>query len=597
VKINKVIISNWRSIVSESVEFNDLMIFIGQNNHGKSNVLSSLLFFFGEIGLQDLDFNNLAIELWVEIEFDELNEEEKSTFQKYLTAKNRIRVRKSAKRGEGFSYHGYLEEPDEDFLKEESISTYLKREEADRLPLSKFLPSSGRITKDLFKSAQSQYILEQGDLIKFRYRLESNNFLGAKNVAKAIFGDLFFIPSIKKASDELSTRGNSVFGQLYSRVINKMSESDPKFIEAKKRISELSKILNKNTDDGMPNLDRPQDLTSLEKLLDDELKSWNTKIDIQITPPNVEDIFRLGANVWVDDGIKTDIERKGHGLQRALVFALIKAWSKTLKADRDDIVAIADKSGESSSNKRKASKSTYFIFEEPELFLHPQAQREWFSSLVALSMNESQIVLCTHSSSFLDLEYHKSICIVKKESVGEGTKVLQCTTDIFQGLEDRKTFNLSYWINPDRSELFFAKKIILLEGPTDKSVVPLLAQKIDSFRHDYTLIDCGGKTLMPQYITLLNKFNLKYVVVYDKDHQEGKGLPDIETADKHSQLIEDAIHSELGKSITFDNDIEEEIGLINKTEKNKPYIAIKHVDSAEFVIKDSLKEKIEDIYS
>ena len=59
-KIKKVEISNWRSIVHETILFDDLMIFIGQNNHGKSNVLSALLFFFGEIGLQDLDFNNLS---------------------------------------------------------------------------------------------------------------------------------------------------------------------------------------------------------------------------------------------------------------------------------------------------------------------------------------------------------------------------------------------------------------------------------------------------------------------------------------------------------------------------------------------------------
>jgi len=55
----------------------------------------------------------------------------------------------------------------------------------------------------------------------------------------------------------------------------------------------------------------------LENLLDEELISWNTKIDIQISTPNVDDIFRVGANVSIDDGIKTDISRKGHGLDRA----------------------------------------------------------------------------------------------------------------------------------------------------------------------------------------------------------------------------------------------------------------------------------------
>lgn len=597
-KIKKVEIYNWRSFVQETILFDDLMIFIGQNNHGKSNVLSALLFFFGEIGLQDLDFNSSSSELWVEVEFVDLNEEENITFQKYVTTSNSIKVRKLAKKGEGYSYHGYLEEPNEVWLMEDNISNYTARDVAQELPLYNFLPTSGRITRESFKQAQVDYIQNNRDSISFDYKLETSNFLGAKNVAKGIFGDLFFIPSIKRASDELSAKGNSVFNQLYSRVINKMSESDPKFIEAKQKITELSKILNKKTDDGQPNQNRPADLTSLERLLDNELKSWEAKIDIEITPPNVDDIFKVGASVWIDDGIKTDIERKGHGLQRALIFALLKAWSKILKQERESQSESNEEAVSSQGkSRRKASKATYFIFEEPELFLHPQAQKELFSSLVALSKDDTQIILCTHSSSFLGLEHYKSICIVKKDSVLEGSKILQYTDELFLDSEEKKRFNLSYWINPDRSELFFAKKIILLEGQTDKSVIPLLAKKLDVFRYDYTLIDCASKNTIPQYINLLNKFRLKYVVVYDKDHQTGKSADAIASANKSSNLIENSIDTNLGKSIIFNNDIEEEIGLTEKVSSSKAYVAINHIEKETFQISDTFKEKIMKIFN
>jgi AAA15 family ATPase/GTPase len=597
-KIHKIEIYNWRSIIYNSIYFRDLMIFIGQNNHGKSNILSSLLFFFGEIGLQDLDFYGSSNELWVEIEFNDLKGGEKVTFQKYVTVSNTIKVRKSAKKGEGFAYNGYLQKPNEDWLKEENIPNYTNQASARNLPLYQYLPDSGRITKDAFKQAQIEYINNHLNYISFEYNLETNNFLGAKNVAKGMFGDLFFIPSIKKASEELTAKGNSVFGQLYSRVINKMSESDPKFIEAKKRITEFSKILNKTTDDGQPNNNRPSDLTSLETLLDEELKSWKAKIDIEITPPNVDDIFRVGTNVWIDDGIKTDIERKGHGLQRALIFALFKAWSKILKQDRE--VSTESEEYENASEvrvqKRGASKSTYFIFEEPELFLHPQAQKELFSSLVALSVAESQVILCTHSSSFIGLEHHESICIVIKESFDEGTKILQCKESLFSKLEEKKRFNLSYWINPDRSELFFAKKVVLVEGQTDKAVIPLIAEKLGVFRYDFTLIDCGSKDTIPQYIHLLNKFKIKYVVVYDKDHQQNKNEDAIASADRSSKIIEACIDSNLGSSLVFENDIEEEIGMVEKVSSNKAYIAINHVADETFQISYSLKAKINKIF-
>jgi CRISPR-associated exonuclease Cas4 len=591
-KIKKVEISNWRSIVHETVLFDDLMIFIGQNNHGKSNVLSSILFFFGEINHQLLDFNSVDNELWVEIEFSEISDDEKITFKKYVSSANKIKVRKTALKNGSFSYNGYVEEATEDWLKESKISDFKKREIAETLPLASLLPIKGAITIDQFKIAQDEYIIANSNDISFNYVLEEAKFLGLKNVAKGSFGDLFFIPSVKNASDELNPRGNTLFSQLYSRVINKISEHNPQFKEAKEKIIQLTKILNKTNDDGDINEDRPKDLASLENLLDEELISWNTKIDIQISTPNVDDIFRVGANVSIDDGIKTDISRKGHGLQRALIFALIKAWSKVMKQDRE---ALLNNEGSEGSN-RKASKSTYFIFEEPELFLHPQAQRELFSSLVNLSKDESQVVLCTHSSSFLDLEHHKSICIVKKENIVDGTKVLQYVNDIFEDSEEIKSFNLSYWINPERSELFFAKKVILVEGQTDKTILPFLAKRLNVFKYDYTIIECGGKDNIHLYINLLNKFKINYLVVYDKDNHIEKSTQKIADSNVKNLIIENVIDINFGKSIILENDIEEEIGLRNSGGRNKAHKALSYVVSDEFVLSESLENKIKIIF-
>ena len=67
-KIKNINICNWRSIKNTVLSANDLMIIIGQNNHGKSNLLSSILFFFGEIKAQNLDFHLGSKELYVEVE-------------------------------------------------------------------------------------------------------------------------------------------------------------------------------------------------------------------------------------------------------------------------------------------------------------------------------------------------------------------------------------------------------------------------------------------------------------------------------------------------------------------------------------------------
>lgn len=594
-KIREVKIHNWRSIQDLRLSSEDLMIFIGQNNHGKSNILSAILFFFGEIGLDGLDFHRTSGELFVEVLFGELDENDRTTFKKYVTAQNTMLVRKKTTKDGGFSYHGYLESPQEHWLKEENIVQFSKREDAEALPLASLLPATGRITKEAFRQAQEYFIQQHRNELKLSYEIETGPFLGAKNVAKGIFGDVYFIPSVKKAEDDLSAKGRSVFSALYARVINKMSKTNKEFQEAKQRIASLMRILNRINEDGTENKERPPELISFEESLGTELANWSTKVDVEIIPPNIDDIFRVGATVWVDDGIRTDIGRKGQGLQRALIFALVRSLAKLTRLEHE---ATQGSSGEGTETPtRQASKSSYFVLEEPELYLHPQAQRELFDSLLELSKGENQVFLCTHSSSFINLDRYRSICIVRKNTLEEGTSILQCTEDLFAEASDKELFNLTYWINPDRGELFFARKVILTEGPTEKTVIPLLAGKLGLFRHDFTVIDCGSKDSMPSYIQLLNKFRISYVVVYDRDHQAGKSADAIASADRASGKIQQLVDSEIGRAIILENDIEEELGITTPSNKNKPYFAVGYVQAEGFALPESLRGKIASIYS
>lgn len=594
-KIKRIKVHNWRSIKDVEISFENLMVIIGQNNHGKSNILSAILFFFGAQTCTDLDFTKGEDELFVEITFSDLDYHDQTQFSKYLTQEKTITVRKEIKKGLTHEYHGYTQTPSDDWLKEESISSYLSRDVISATPLNQYIPAQGRITKEVVRQAQQEYLAEHADLVNLTYSLESGAFMGFKSVAQGIFGDVFFVPAVKNASEEFNVKGKSIFNQLLTNVINDMSASNEEYIEAKKRVRELTQILNKSIEDGTPNTKRPEQIVQLEQLLESELSSWDTTIDIEITPPDVDEVLKVGTNVWLNDGISTDVNRKGNGLQRSLIFALIKSWAKVLKNQKGASSNSNGRTNEESG--RRSSRSTYFIFEEPELYLHPQAQRELYESLKELSGSNNQVILTTHSSSFIDLELHKSICIVYKNNPIEGTKHLQCSDDLFSEIDDKKKFNLTYWVNPDRGELFFAKKVILTEGPTEKSLIPLLAKKLGIYKYDYTLIECGSKEAIPIYIHLLNSFRKPYVVVYDKDNQLGKDEQAINTANKTSLLIEEKIDTTYGKSVVFENDIEEEIGLLTGSSKNKPYKAIEHVSVDGFNLSKQLEDKILSIYN
>jgi CRISPR-associated exonuclease Cas4 len=258
----------------------------------------------------------------------------------------------------------------------------------------------------------------------------------------------------------------------------------------------------------------PSQLAELESLLSGELTAWGVDVSIQVTPPEIEKILELGTELHIDDGLRTLAERKGHGLQRAVIFALLRAWAKVLRA------AIAAQA-EAAESARRASESCYFAIEEPELFLHPHAQRQLAAALLDLaSAPEHQVFVCTHSTHFVDLDRYRCIAICRKPNAREGTQVRQCMRDLFEGenAKDRRDrFHMAVWVNPDRGEMFFAKKVILAEGETEKVVMPYVAKRLGCLDPDVSVIDCGSKFNLRLYIAILNAFRIPYCVVHDED--------------------------------------------------------------------------------
>lgn len=582
-KIKTIEIENWRSIKNMTISAQDLMIIIGQNNHGKSNLLSALLFFFGEIKHQNLDFFQKTNELFVDIEFSDLDEQDNTTFQKYITKQGTIKVRKIAYLDGSFEYKGWVQNCTEDYLKEENAVNYTKRETACCLPFYSDLPATGKLSKQQIIEAQQNYIQKNITNLTFNYELESTHFMGLKSVAKGIFGEVYFLPALKNAAEDFTSKDTSIFSKLLGEVIETMSINNADWQETKQQLNKVFSKFNKYIN-GIENAGRPKQLSDLEKELSKELQSWNAYFDIELNTPDIDSVLKSNASVWIDDGTRTDITRKGHGLQRAVTLALIQLIAKRQLQSTSD----------SETTTRKISKSRYFIFEEPELYLHPQAQRVLFDSFVDLSNTGSQVILCTHSSNLINIDKYKSIYIVRKENDQTGSTITQCEDDLFDGSE-RENWNLSYWINPDRGELFFAEKVILVEGPTEKTIIPALAKQLNVFRHDYTIIDCGSKDSIPLYLKLLNKFGIKYIAVYDQDHQHNKNQDAKNTATISTNKILNLIENKFGQSVAFINDIEEELGYPSGN-SGKPFKALQYIKSDTFNLLNPLKGKIIKIY-
>ena len=81
-------------------------------------------------------------------------------------------------------------------------------------------------------------------------------------------------------------------------------------------------------------------------------------------------------------------------------------------------------------------------------------------------------------------------------------------------------------LNPAINELFFARHVLLVEGPEDLVAVTSALQKAGRIRQrveeiDWSVIPCGGKQSIPFFQRVLNAFGIPYSVLHDSDIDDG----------------------------------------------------------------------------
>lgn len=588
-RIEQVTIHNYRSIRHLTMRCEPSIVLIGPNNGGKSNILSALEFFLSTAAKPEEDdfFAFRSVDdkdLWVEVVFCELTEQEQTTFKRYVLKDGTLRVRKTASAGE-VAYRGYAQQPAHPWLRQDAVDALTDRDKLGLTALRDLVPATGRLTKKQIADAQEAYLRDHDAEIPRVEGLETTSFMGTKNVAAGLLPDLYLVPAVRDLSDETKIKATTMLGRLVQRAIQDMTAGDERFRQASAKLEELVSSFNATNEAGGA---RPAQLDLLEKSVEAELKGWGVKVGIELLPPALEKLFELGTNLHIDDGHRTLAQRKGHGLQRAVLFALLRAWAKALRAARAGTTAPAEAPGP-----RKSSDSVIFAIEEPELFLHPHAQRRLATTIAEIGAAAAhQVFVSTHSTHFVDIGHHASICLVSKTSASEGTTVRQCASELFPGDghdERKRRFQMASWINPDRAEMFFAKRIGFVEGETERKLFPFLAERMGCLNPDVTIVDCGAKHNLPLYIAIANAFQLDYVVVHDEDPVPvpvPAEWPEEKRREKNRTFalnaeIRGAVDPALGKVLMLQPDLEQ-AGGISKTQgdkKGKALAALDHFDA------------------
>ena len=267
----------------------------------------------------------------------------------------------------------------------------------------------------------------------------------------------------------------------------------------------------------------------------------------------------------------------GMGVQASISIAILKAYSEL----------------------NLANKSPIFI-DEPELFLHPQAQRNFYKILKELSEDKldneghlvregTQIFYTTHSPNFLCTGSFDQIFIVRKTKE-KGTFIKYADINKFiidlekrTGVKSTKEDLLLRYRNAyentgdtqKANEGFFAKKIILVEGQSEALLLPYFFDLIgfDYIKEGISIVRCGCKDELDRFYRLYNEFGIPCFILFDGDKQlEGT---DDELNNIQKNVIVMTLFGKVESSYPDNVAREKYLGFEKKLEDNLGYITSK----------------------
>jgi predicted ATPase len=154
------------------------------------------------------------------------------------------------------------------------------------------------------------------------------------------------------------------------------------------------------------------------------------------------------------------------------------------------------------------------LIEEPELLLTPQAQRYLYRLLRRFADGGNQVVYSTRSPSFVDAAHHEEI--VRLDRIGPNRWIRRTSPD---ALDDAERVRLAAEFDHERSEMFFANVVVLVEGQTERLSLPFIFRAMghDPDAEGIAIVEVGGKANLPMAATLLEQLAIPFVVVHDAD--------------------------------------------------------------------------------
>lgn len=520
--LKSVRVENYCAVRDATLNLDALTALVGPNGAGKSSLLRAAALLFGPtrgLTIEDVYNRSPSAEIRITATFANLSQEVTDAAGDYVEHGELTITKIISFDGKPHdSYHGYRRiNPEFDDMRRVPVAEMAKQYRALR-STAKYATLPDESTKKAILPALEQWEREHPEACE--RGLDAGDFFGLETGTFRIKDHIEFvlIPAVRDASEDTSDGGFVVtlLARLAETLVLEAEATQTAFGKAKADVlATIKPSENQVLADAAAEVNAT--LKSLAPTAEIRV-SW-AEADMQLVPPTPS--VEIG-----EDSYCTSVERTGHGVQRALVISILQ--HQAAHADEGKV----------------RPKHLILAIEEPELYQHPNRQRHLADVLHKLALGSTgvtertQVILATHSPLFVHLDYFDSVRRVYKEKGADDAPPathlvhvdMQTLADALAALDGRPPgeytaeslrARLRAVMTPWMNEGFFARKLVLVEGESDRAALLAVARKsgINLEEQGVSVIPSNGKSQLEKPYLVFTKLRIPTYVMWDADYE------------------------------------------------------------------------------
>lgn len=200
--------------------------------------------------------------------------------------------------------------------------------------------------------------------------------------------------------------------------------------------------------------------------------------DIQLVRANIRDTIKDAAGETYSPSslsIKSDLSDEADKLFQSLRLFVGESDENyegaihELSLGGANLIYLTLKLLEFKYQKAHESIANFLLVEEPEAHIHTHIQKTLFDRIV---YSDTQIIYSTHSTNISEVSKIQSVNILGKS--GNNCDAYQPAT----GLSADEVGSVQRYLDAVRSNLLFAKSVVLVEGDSEEMLIPMLFKKV-----------------------------------------------------------------------------------------------------------------------